>query len=671
MDRSKIKEIKDRITKLQHKVSELQTEYHVYDNASVPDEVYDSLLRQLRDLENKYPDIVNEINSPIERLGGKPLDSFKKVKHLTRMTGFNDVFSFDEIKDWENRISKLTNQKLSYFCELKLDGLSTSLIYRNGNLVQGATRGDGLIGEDVSQNVRMILDIPLQLKGPVPDFLEVRGEVVMSKKVFETLNKKQKELGKTVFANTRNAAAGSLRQLDPNVVKERNLNFFAWDLVLNEEDEKRLGFKNHSEKHEYLKSLGFKTSLREEKAKNLDEVFNFLREIEKIRQKLYVGSDGAVISVDNLEIREDLGIVGKSPRHSVAYKYQAERRTTVLRDIKVNVGRTGVLTPVAIFDETLVAGSMVSKATLHNMDQIKRLDVKIGDTIVIQKAGDVIPEVVEVIKDIRSGKEKDFKMPEFCPVCGSTVAQKNSSGKDKSVAYFCLNKKCEAQNLRSLYHFVNVFEIYEIGPKIIDRLKDEGLISDATDLFILEESDLSGLERFGLKSAKNIINSINEHKKVPLWRFVYSLGIGQVGEQTAHDLANHFGSLDKIKKAKMEEISLVPNIGPVVSLNVFNYFRDEHNINFIERLFNNGVSIKKEEQTDRSLEGKTFVLTGTLPNFSREEVKKIITEKGGKVSSSVSVKTDYLLAGENPGSKYEEAKKLKIKIINEQEFLAL
>jgi DNA ligase (NAD+) len=297
--------------------------------------------------------------------------------------------------------------------------------------------------------------------------------------------------------------------------------------------------------------------------------------------------------------------------------------------------------------------------------------LKIGDTIVIQKAGDVIPEVVEVIKDMRNGKERDFKMPDFCPVCGSKIEQKISSNKDKSVAYFCLNKKCEARNTRNLYHFVDVFEIYEIGPKIIDRLKDEGLISDASDLFILEKSDLAGLERFGQKSALNIINSINEHKKIPLWRFIYALGILQVGEQTARDLANYFNTIDKIKKATIEEIGSVPNIGPVVSLNIFNYFKDEHNLEFIDKLFKNGVSIEKEKNISQKLAGKVFVLTGTLPNLGREEAKKMIIERGGKVSSSVSTKTDYLLAGKEPGQKYKEAQKLKIKIIDEQEFQEL
>ena len=665
------KDIKDRIISLREKISRLQEEYHVYDNPSVSDEVYDSLLRELRTLEKKYPLLVSSVDSPTERIGGKPLDSFQKIKHRTRMVSLNDVFSYDEVKDWQNRISKLTKGKLSYFCELKLDGLSTSLIYENGNLIRGATRGDGLVGEDVSQNVKMIYDIPLKLKGDIPSFLEIRGEVVMSKKTLGILNKKQEKLGKNIFANTRNAAAGSLRQLDPNIVKERNLNFFAWDLILDEEDEKKLNIKNHSEEHEYLKKLGFKTPLLEKKAKNLDEVFTFLEEVEKMRQDLPISTDGLVVSVDDLEIRDNLGIVGKSPRHSVAYKYQAEKAITVLRDIKVNVGRTGVLTPVAHFDGTLIAGSMVSKATLHNLDQIRRLDIKIGDTLVVQKAGDVIPEVVEVIKDIRSGKEKEFKMPEFCPVCGSKVEQKNSRGEDKSVAYYCLNKKCDAQNSRSLNHFVNVFEIYEIGPKIIDRLKDEGLISDATDLFVLDKSDLAGLERFGLKSAENIINSINNHKKVPMWRFIYALGIPQVGEQTAHDLVDYFKTLDKIKNASIEDISFVSNIGPVVSENIFNYFRDKHNIDFIDKLFKNGVSIEKEKKTEKSFTGKTFVLTGTLPSLSREEAKKIITEKGGKVSSSVSAKTDYLLAGNEPGQKYKEAEKLKIKIISESEFQGL
>lgn len=662
---------RERIEKLQRKILELQREYHTLDSPSVSDEIYDSLVKELRSLEKKFPEITKETNSPLERIGGDPLDFFRKIKHHTRMTSLNDVFSFPEIKEWEKRIEKLTQKPVLYFCELKLDGLSASLIYKKGILSKGATRGDGLVGEDVSQNIKMINTIPLKLNGDVPDYLEIRGEVVMLNSVLKDLNKKYKKEGKPLLSNTRNAAAGSLRQLDPNLVKERKLSFCAWDLFLKEKDQNRLGIKNHSDKHNYLKKIGFLTSPIERKADSIDEVFVFLKKMEKNREKLPVRTDGVVISVDDLETRENLGIVGKAPRHSVAYKYQAERATTILKEIKINVGRTGVLTPVAIFDPILVDGSIVSRATLHNIDQIKKLDIRIGDTIIIQKAGDIIPEVVESIKDIRTGKETVFKMPKNCPICDSDVQQKLSKDK-KSVAYYCQNKKCEARNLRGLHHFINVFEIYDIGPKIINRLRDEGIINDAADLFILKKENLENLERFGSKSAENIVNSIEKHKIVPLWRFIFSLGIHQVGEQTAQDLADYFKNLEKLQKAKIEEIKNVPNIGPIVSENIFNYFKDQHNLDFINKLLKNGVEILKEEdKKGDKLFNKVFVITGTLPNLSREEAKKKIISEGGRVISSVSSKTDFLLMGNNPGSKHEEAKKLNIKIITEKELLNL
>lgn len=699
-------QIKNRILKLREEISKLQKEYHEFDSASVSDEVYDSLVRELRDLEKNNPEIIVPVESPLERVGGKPLESFQKVKHETRVTSLNDIFSFQEIYDWETRITKLINKKSEYFCELKLDGLSVSLIYENGVLVRGATRGDGFIGEDITENVKMINSIPLKLKSPCPEFLEIRGEVVMLKKVLEEINKKQEKLGKPLFANTRNAAAGSLRQLDPNVVKERNLSYFAWDIAQIKTKDKNFLVKNHSEKHVLLRKLGFSVAPHEQKAKNIEEAIYFIEEVEKIRPDLPCGTDGVVISVDDLDLQETLGIVGKAPRYMVAYKYQAEQATTVLKDITVSVGRTGVLTPIAHFNTTSVAGSMVSKATLHNIDQINRLDVRLGDTIVIQKAGDVIPEVVEVLFNMRTGKEKKFVMPSVCPVCGSKIERKAGVGESSSlqgprasslnilenvtelgqtvakrtfsessskisVAYYCTNKHCPARSRRGLQHFVNAFEIYEIGPKILDRLKDEGLISDAADLFTLERADLSGLERFGEKSAENIISSILSHKKVLFWRFIYSLGIIHVGEQTARDLANHFGSLERLIKAPVDEINNLENIGPVVSKSISEFFDDKINLSFIDKLLKNGVVIHHEKVKKGIFSDKTFVLTGTLSTMSREDAKKKIIENGGSVSSAVSAKTSFVLAGDKPGSKYTDAQKLNVKILSEQEFLKM
>jgi len=660
--------IKNRIVKLREEIGRLRTEYHTKNNPKVTDDVYESLTRELNELETKHPLFADE-NSSVHRVAGEPLEKFKKVKHDIRMLSMNDTFSYDEIKDWETRISKLLNKKHSYFCEVKFDGLSASLIYKDGIFVEGSTRGDGYIGEDVTENLKMINSIPLKLKSPFPSYLEVRGEVVMPKRVWVNLNKIQEREGKITFANTRNAAAGSLRQLDSKIVKERSLDFFPWDLAAISYNDKKVEIKTHSDKHKILRDLGFSLDSHEKKALNLEEVFSFIEEIGKIRESLPYGSDGIAISVDELELQETLGIVGKAPRYMTAFKYPAERATTVVKDITVNVGRTGVLTPVAHFNSTFVAGSNVSKATLHNMDQIERLDIRIGDTVVIQKAGDVIPEVVEVLIGLRNGKEKKFKMVEFCPVCNFKVERR--AGNNVSVAYYCTNKDCPAKNSRGMQHFVNAFEIYEIGPKILERLKEEGLISDSADLFTLERADLSGLERFGEKSADNIINSIEEHKKVLFWRFIYALGIIHVGEETSRDLANHFHTLSHLMRAEEEEINNLENIGPIVSKSIFQYFKDKNNLNFVNKLLANGISVVEEKKKTGNLSDKTFVLTGTLPSLSREDAKKKIIENGGKISSSVSSKTSFVLAGENPGSKYKDAEKLGVKIITEAQFLKM
>ncbi len=690
-----------RILKLRKEIERLRKEYHEKNNPKVTDDVYEALTRELHELEIRHPDLVITNNS-INRVAGKPLPSFKKVKHDIRMLSLNDVFSEEEIVDWENRVSKLLSSnisKLNYFCEVKLDGLSASLHYKDGVFIRGATRGDGFIGEDVTENLRMIESIPLHLKGNIKGDVEVRGEVIMTKKAWEKLNKKQEELGKPTFANTRNAAAGSLRQLDPSIVKERKLDFFAWDIAQLPITSYQLPIKTHSGKHKLLREFGFQVAPYEKEAKNLKDVFSFIKEVGKVRASLPYGTDGIVISVDNIELQDSLGIVGKAPRYMAAYKYEAERATTVVTDITVNVGRTGVMTPLAHLNPTLVAGSTISKATLHNMDQIERLDTRVGDTVVIQKAGDVIPEVVEVLTNMRTGKEKKFKMPEFCPICNSKIERKAGVGESpmsdglapllprprtsrrgaflgprlsSSVAYYCTNKNCPARSRRGMQHFVNIYEIYEIGPKILDRLKDEGLISDAADLFTLEVADLSGLERFGEKSALNIINSIASHKKVLLWRFIYALGIIHVGEQTAQDLANHFGSLTKISKASEEEINKIPNIGRVVSHSIYEYLKQKENISFMDKLFENGVVIDNTSlKSTNKLKDKVFVLTGTLETLSRDDAKKMILKEGGRVSTSVSTKTDFVLAGSEPGSKYTDAIKLGVKIITEAEFLKM
>lgn len=689
-------EVQKRIKKLRSEIARLRNAYHIENTPNVTDDVYDSLTRELKMLLEKYPEFADP-NAPENRVAGKPLDKFVKVKHQSRMLSLNDAFSEEELYDWEKRIGKLLplHEKINYFCEVKFDGLAVSLIYENGKFVRGATRGDGYVGEDITQNLKTISSIPLLLPKPFPEFLEVRGEALMSKKTLEKLNKQNKKEGKVLFANTRNAAAGSLRQLDPKLARERHLDFYAYDIAENSPDVKLL---THGDKHKYLKELGFNVEDHQAICANLDEVINFIKKFEKIRPNFSFGTDGIVISINEERLQDVLGVVGKAPRFMVAFKYPAERATTVVKDALINVGRTGVLTPLAIFEPTLVAGSTVSKATLHNMDQIKRLDLRIGDTVVIEKAGDVIPKVVEVLTRMRTGKEKKIKVPDKCPVCGSLVERRRASSAQKnpaalpasglrhgrdfsvpatlSVAYYCSNKKCPAKNERYLEHFVSVFEIYELGPKILRRFKDEGLITDAADIFTLEKSDIEVLERFGEKSAENIIKEIEDKKKIPLSKFLWALGILHVGEETARDLAEHFGTLEKViisARQDLAEIDSIENIGGAVSKSLHDFFSDEHNLNFIKKLHKNGVIIEKSKENSAKKNGKlrglTFVLTGTLSTMSREIAKEKILALGGKVSGSVSKNTSYVVAGIDPGSKFSTAQKLGVKILTEKEFL--
>lgn len=677
------KEIKQRIHKLRAEIARLRYAYHTENVPEASDSVYDSLNNELKKILKEYPEFIDP-NAPENRVGGKALDKFEKVKHRVRMLSLNDVFGEDELLEWEERIKKLLARRaneIKYFCEVKLDGLAVSLIYENGVFVRGATRGDGEVGEDITQNLKMINSIPLSLirrgvRGEVvPSYIEIRGEAVMSKKVFEKLNKENEKEGKIKFANTRNATAGSLRQLDPNLAKERKLDFFAYDIADISKDK---SFKNHSDKHNFLREIGFATFSKQEKiCKNLDEVSSFIKSFEKQRKSFEYGTDGIVISVDSLDLQELLGTIGKAPRFMAAYKYPAEKATTILKNITINVGRTGVLTPLAHFEPTLVAGSVVSKATLHNMDQIERLGLKIGDTVVIEKAGDVIPKVVEVLEKLRSGKEKNFIMPTKCPECGGEIEKKDGGTKDSSVAHYCINPSCMAKNERYLEHFVNIFGIYELGPKILRRFKDEGLITDASDIFILEKEDIAPLERFGEKSAENIIAEINLKKKIPLSKFIWALGIIHVGEETARDLANHFGTLEKLLSTHKSdlwetEIGSIENIGPAVSKSLYEFFADKNNLVFIDKLIKNGVLIEKvEKKAKGKFAGQTFVLTGTLSQMSRELAKEKILNMGGKVSGSVSAKTSFVVAGEEAGSKLTNAQKLGVKILSEEEFLEM
>jgi DNA ligase (NAD+) len=659
-------EASKRIDKLREQIADLRYRYHVLNDPKVTDEVYESLTRELIALEEQFPDL-KSADSPTQRVGGQPLDKFSKVKHPTPMLSLNNAFGMEELLAWENRNAKLLPPKAvksGYFCELKLDGLSISLEYENGVFLRGSTRGDGVVGEDVTQNLKTIYSIPLTI--PDARSMEVRGECVMTKQVWESLNKKNQAEGKPVFANPRNAAAGSIRQLDPKMAAERKLDFFAWDVASQLPE-----LTTHEQEHIFLKKMGFQVDPNQKLCKDLKEVESFAAKKLELREGLAFGIDGVVITVNDLALHEHLGVVGKAPRYSIAYKYPAEQASTVVKNILVNVGRTGALTPLAVFEPTFVAGSKISKATLHNMDQIERLDIRIGDTVVIQKAGDVIPEVVESLPLLRTGKEKKFKMPSKCPVCDGPV-EKRDMAKQQSTAYFCTNPECPAKNSRQMQHFVNAFEIMAVGPGILTRFKDDGLISDVADLFTLTKEDIAGLERFGEKSAENILESIKEHSKVTLSRFIYALGILHVGEQTSDDLAEHFGSLDSLISASFDEVNSVPNIGPIIAKEVSEYFKHKENLKFIKKLLDNGVEIKAgTAKKSNKLEGLTFVVTGTLSSLGRDEAKKQIKERGGKVSESVSKQTSYLVVGDSPGSKLEKAEKLGVKVLDEKAFLAL
>ncbi len=682
-------EVKNRILKLREEIEDLRYRYHVLDDPKVSDDVYDSLARELRLLEKQNPEFI-EPDSPLNRVAGKPLDKFVKVKHDQRMLSLNDAFTEQEMREWGQRLKKLAaGKEFNYFAELKFDGLATSLIYEDCRFVRGSTRGDGFVGEDITQNLKTIHSIPLRLNwelkntNNVPQALksrlkeklaktktiEVRGEALMGKKAFAILNKEQEKIGGVAFSNPRNAAAGSLRQLDPSIAASRKLSWHAYALVTD------LGQTTHEEEHIICKALGFPVDEHSHEFQNLEQIFNYREEIITLRDKLPFEIDGIVVQVNEKEVFQKMGVVGKAPRGSIAFKFLAQKATTIVENIIVQVGRQGNLTPVAIMKPVEVGGVTVARASLHNIDEIKRLGIKIGDTVVIQRAGDVIPQVVEALPKLRSGKEKNFTMPKKCPVCASKVErQMISEGSTKGTATVCVNRNCPAKNLRAMTHFVNAFEIYTIGPKIIERFKDEGLISDAADIFSLKKEDIEPLERFGEKSADNIIRSIEDHRKISLAKFIYSLGILHVGEETAIDLAEHFGTIDKLKKASFEEIDSIPNIGGAVGKSVYDYFQDSHNLDFIAKLLKNGVTLQTtnyKQQTKGPLSGKKVVVTGSLETMSRDEAKEAVRNAGGDWVSSVSKNTDYVVVGEEPGSKADKARDLGVKILNEKEFLEI
>lgn len=671
-------EAKERITKLRKLIDKYRYQYHVLNKLEISEEALDSLKHELKKLEDEFPDLVTP-DSPTQRVAGKPLKAFQKIKHSSRMLSLEDVFSEKEFSEWAARIEKIMKNNPKEFhphtkifntgvyAEPKFDGLALSIVYENGILKYAATRGDGEIGEDVTQNVKTIESVPLSItkKGRI----EVRGEVIITKKNFEAINREQKKKGEKVYANSRNLAAGSIRQLDPKITSSRKLDFFAYDLIIWTSDVLKL----HSEEHEILRALGFKTGGDLERLfKSEEAVFEHYKRIAVSREKLPYNIDGIVVSVNSNAIFKKLGVIGKTPRGAIAFKFAPKEATTKVEDIVVQVGRTGALTPVAILKPVEIGGVTVSRATLHNEDEIKRLDLKIGDSVIVGRAGDVIPDIKKVLKELRTNREKKFRMPRHCPVCKKTAEKLQKEG----VGLYCVNKNCLARHRENMYHFVSrkAFNIDGLGPKILDAFLDNGLIQDSADLFELKEGDIAPLERFGEKSADNLIKSIAGAKKITLERFIYALGILHVGEETAIDLANQFGSLEKLEKAGVDELEKIPNIGGVVAKSAHEWFREERNRSFLKKLLKHAkIENPKRKKSGQSqkLAGKTFVFTGEMESMSRDEAKAKVRELGGDPSETVSKNTDYVVAGAFPGSKYARAQKLGVKIINEKEFLRI
>ena len=665
------KQAKERIEHLKKTINHHRYLYHVLDKEEISTEALDSLKKELFDLEQQYPDLITQ-DSPTQRIGGEPLKEFKKVIHKDRMNSLNDAFSEQDVRDWFKRLENYLGHsvKPEFYCDLKMDGLAVELIYENGIFVQGSTRGDGMVGEDITQNLKTIEAIPLKLENDPPRHLVIRGEVFLNKKEFERINKEQKKKGEKVYANPRNIAAGSLRQLDPKVTASRKLNFCAYSLKNN--------YTTHAEEYKALKTYGISPNTEGKVARSIEDVLAFHKEIEKKREKFSYEIDGIVVTINNNEIYEKAGIVGKAPRAAIAYKFSPKEATTVVEDIKIQVGRTGTLTPVANLRPVEVGGITISHATLHNADEIERLELKIGDTAIVSRAGDVIPKIIRVLKELRTGKEKAFHMPNRCPIDDSQVIR-------DGVAYRCSNPQCGAVRREFLYHFVSrkAFNIDGLGPKIIDRFIDEGLISDATDIFKLKRGDIEVLERFGEKSAENIEKEINARKEIDLARFIYSLGILHVGEETSRLLAEKFETRNSKLEIKdfarqatywtLNDLQNINDIGPIVAKSIYDWFHNKKNIKLLEDLERAGVSIfiSNLQASNLKLAGKTFVLTGTLQSMSRDNAKEKIRGLGGEINESVSKKTDYVVAGENSGSKLDKAKELGVTVLEEKELLKI
>jgi DNA ligase (NAD+) len=664
--------IQKKIEALREKIRHHEYRYYVLDDPELSDADFDKLMNELKRLEAEHPALVTP-DSPTQRVGGKPREGFVKAKHSSPMLSLDNAYSEDELRDWERRAHELTGRTdLEYMCELKLDGMSLALVYSDGRLEGGITRGDGTIGEDVTLNVRTVRSIPLSIphdklkKAGIPTDFEVRGEMLMPLAAFRKLNEERERQGLATFANPRNFTAGTVRQLEPSITAQRRMDFFAYMLL----KDGRTYFDRQSKTMDTLELAGFKVNPNRKLAKNLAEVWKFIQSWESKRESLPYEIDGIVIKVDRTAWQRELGFTGKAPRWAIAYKYAARGGVTQIEDIVPQVGRTGKLTPVAWLKPVPIGGTTVSRATLHNMDEIERLGVKIGDWVEVERGGDVIPKVVKVVEDKEHHRgHKQFVMPEHCPVCGGNVVRTPGE-----VDHRCVNANCPAKLQGTILHFASrhVMNIDGLGEALVNQLTERGLVKNVADLYKLTKDDLLKLERMGEKSAENVLAEIEASKKLPLERVIYGLGIRFVGERTAQFLAEHFGSLDAIMNASAEELEEVNEVGPRIAESIVEFFADEHNRKLVSDLRKAGLTFtgqKKEKGT--KLAGKTFVLTGTLECHTRDEAKKMVEDAGGRVSGSVSKKTDYVVAGSDAGSKLDKARELGVSVIGEKELEGL
>ncbi len=666
MGREIPKSVVEEVERLRKEIAYHDYRYYVLNDPVITDAEYDKLMLRLKELEAKYPELITP-DSPTQRVGGAPAPEFKKVKHEEPMLSLDNAFSKEDLIAFDQRVKKWSGEEnIEYVAEHKIDGVSVSLVYEDGIFVLGATRGDGVVGEDVTANLRTIKTLPLRLIKELSGRLEVRGEVFMTKEEFARINKEREEEGLPLFANPRNAAAGSLRQLDPKITASRALDIFVYYLV----DPEKWGISTHWDALEFIKSLGFKINPYSRLCKNLDEVWEYCEEWEKKKGSLNYAVDGVVLKVNRIDLWRKLGATSKSPRWAIAFKFPPEEAITRVLDIVVNVGRTGVLTPVAILEPVHLEGTIVKRASLHNEDEIRRKDVRIGDWVIVRKAGEIIPEIVKVIKERRTGNEIEFKMPEKCPVCGASVVRPEGE-----VAYRCIGVNCPAQLKERIRHFASrdAMDIRGLGPAIIEQLVEKKLVRDLADIYYLTYDDLLSLERMGPKSASNLLKAIRDSKNRPLANLIFGLGIRYVGKVIAKILAERFDTLDDLANASYSELVLIEGIGDKVARSIVGFFREPQTISLIEKLRKAGVNlgkkIVKEEIKDNFFKGKKVVFTGELKSFTRSEASKLLESLGAQVLNSVSKKVDLVVVGENPGAKYQKALSLGIRIIREDEFI--